>query len=245
MTEILERAYWLDDSTALCVEELGSLDEWGLEQYSLARLEEPFGDVTDKLDQMAQVFNVLGAAKTPGVVVRQWLQIFGEVAEKVTKSKNATKAAQDAAYAVLYELKSRPELQSSEPVPLWLMKQLHDRVRALLVGASKADRSLTAIAIDQAVVLGKKVGGLVDDAKRKAREAMCNSPLGWFNWSCFSTPKKIAVGAVGVVVLYGLYKILLAGAPIAMEVAKARVGLRGLPRRQTRYLPVLRRRRSW
>ena len=135
------------------------------------------------------------------------------------------KAWRDVAYAIQFDLK-RSELHSDAPVPDWLMVQVRDRWKSLLI---------TGMAATQPGILDaawEYAADVVESVVGATKQVYCATPAGLVTWQCWSPTKKAVVvtGIVvgGLLLTYGVYKILLAAAPVAVQYAKGRAGIHGL-----------------
>ena len=92
---------------------------------------ESFSDLGDYASAANDLFAALGRAGVSGDALRNALAVFTGIAQ------SASSYVKD---PFMYEINSRPELQTSAPVPKWLIDQIGTRLKAMLVEVNDSAR---------------------------------------------------------------------------------------------------------
>jgi hypothetical protein len=203
-------------------------------------------DVRKKLDEtLISVDKAFGRVKgIAGVTLRDALSKLRPLIQTAINMWKANllspkaKEARDAAYEVLYDLDQRPQLQSTQPVPDWLLEQVRDRIKKLIMASFNAsiDLGIMGALFD---VFGpmtpEKVGIVAAYAGRTVGEGGKALAKGF--WGSVPLWVKIMGGVVVVGLGVAVYKLVRASIP--------RAGLYGVrrPRRRQRLLTAGSRRR--
>jgi len=150
---------------------------------------------------------------------------------KANLTSMKAKAARDAAYEVLYDLDERPQTQSTQPVPDWLLDQMRDRVKKLITASYEAsvDLGIPGLLFDVFGPITPEKVRIVTEAAGRAAGAAAGA-AGRGLWASTPLWLKITGGVVVVGLGFAIYKLIRGAIPVASQYARQRVGIHGVRR---------------
>lgn len=220
--------------------------------YSLREI--GFGAADTGAEAAQNAFARLQRSGASGTGLRSILSAMTASLEAATKHQDVTQDEKKNAWDLLYDVK-RPQLQTGDRVPDWLLNEIKGRVYKHLLAVNRVTGQTPVMTqlIDAAAFIARdvttnfpqNVSTSVQWVKDKAKEALppagdkpliCSTPLGTFKWDCWSTETKVVVAALGVGTLGLLTWIIVRSVqtalPVAAKVAERRFG--GVPSRGRR-----------